>query len=287
MRERALRDVAQLSDKELFATLAEGMDHILRNAEEYYADSEHMAARERGPSFGVLRNIAEEEAAKYLILLDAVRCPRQGSRFSNHLARFYEHLARGIYASLTLGQPPTYADLRQIVDDERQSLLLDGPDGDNYIYGNRILERREARMYVDYEAVDDKHFWSVPRHNDPTTAQTLRGVPPPALDLVRAVHEAGLATPTGLAIVAEKWRPVSMIDAFSASALRQLNRDTCETVVNTGRSPGTATKAADFIIRRWQYPMHELDLGLVRVRQAELESRRLDSYFREFNQDAF
>jgi hypothetical protein len=102
MRERALRDVAQLSDKELFATLAEGMDHILRNAEEYYADSEHMAARERGPSFGVLRNSAEEEAAKYLILLDAVRCPHQGSRFSNHLARFYEHLARGIYASLTL-----------------------------------------------------------------------------------------------------------------------------------------------------------------------------------------
>ena len=76
MRERALRDVAQLSDKELFATLAEVMDHILRNAEEYYEDSEHMAARERGPSFGVLRNIAEEEAAKYLILLDAVRCPR-------------------------------------------------------------------------------------------------------------------------------------------------------------------------------------------------------------------
>jgi len=62
--------------KELFATLAEGMDHILRNAEEYYADSEHMAARERGPSFGVLRNIAEEEAAKYLLLLDAVCCPR-------------------------------------------------------------------------------------------------------------------------------------------------------------------------------------------------------------------
>jgi hypothetical protein len=144
---------------------------------------------------------------------------------------------------LTLGQSPTYADLRQIVDDERQSLLLDGPDGDNYIYRNRILERCEARMYVDYEAVDDKHIWSVPRHNDPTTAQTLRGVPPPPLDLVRAVHEAGIATPTGLAIVAEKWRPVSMIDAFTASALRQLNRDTCETVVNTGRAAGDAALA--------------------------------------------
>jgi hypothetical protein len=66
-----------------------------------------------------------------------------------------------------------------------------------------------------------------------------------------------------------------------------LNRDTCEAVVNAALSPGTATKAADLIIRRWQYPMHELDLGLVRVRQAELEGRRLDSYFREFNHDAF
>src|SRR5215813_12890465 len=144
MRERALRDICQLNDAELFATLAEGMDHILCNAEEYYTDSEHMADHKRGPSFGVLRNIAEEEAAKYLILLDAVRCPRQGSRFSKHLKRFYEHLARGIYASLTLGQPRTYADLRQIVDEERQSLFLDGPDGDNFIYRNRILERRES-----------------------------------------------------------------------------------------------------------------------------------------------
>jgi hypothetical protein len=144
----------------------------------------------------------------------------QGNRFTNHFARLYEHLARGIYASLTLGQPSTYAALRQIVDDERQSLFLDGPDGDNYIYRNRILERRESRMYVDYEVVDNKHVWSVPHHNDPTTVQTLRGVPPSALQLARAIHEAGLATPTDLAVVAEKWRHVSMTDAFSASALR-------------------------------------------------------------------
>jgi len=287
MRERALRDAAQLSDKELFATLAEGMDHTLRNAEEYYADSEHMSARERGPSFGVLRNIAEEEAAKYLMLLDAVRCPRQGGCFSNHLGRFYDHLARGIYALLTLGQPPTFGDLRRIVAEERRSLFLDGPDGDNYIYRNRILERREARMYVDYEAVDAEHAWSVPRHNDAATTQTLRGVPPPALRLARAVHEAGLATPTVLKTVAAMWRPVSMTDAFSASAVRQLNRDTCEAVVNTVRWPDALAKAGDFIICHWQYPMYDLDLNLIRVPQAELERCRLDSYLREFDDDVF
>jgi AbiV family abortive infection protein len=285
MRERAIRDVDQLNDEELFATLAEGMDYILHNAEEYYADSEHMAARERSPSFGVLWNIAEEEAAKYFILLDAARCPRQGSRLRNHFAKFYNHLARGIYALLTQGQPPTYADLRQIVDAERQNLFLDGPDGDNYIYRNRIQERRESRMYVEFEAVDDEHIWSVPRHNDPSMAQILRGVRPPALELARAVHEVGLATSTGLAIVAEKWRPVSMVDAFSWSMLQQLNRATCEAVVSTGRAPGAATKVVDFVIRRWQYPMHELDLRPINVPQAELESRRLDSYLSEFDSD--
>jgi hypothetical protein len=76
-----------------------------------------------------------------------------------------------------------------------------------------------------------------------------------------------------------------MVDAFSWSMLQQLNRATCEAVVSTGRAPGAATKVVDFVIRRWQYPMHELDLRPINVPQAELESRRLDSYLSEFDSD--
>ena len=80
MRERALRDVAQLSDKELFATLAEGMDHISATRGVLRGLGTHGGSR-AWPELRRASEHAEEEAAKYLILLDAVRCPRQGSRF--------------------------------------------------------------------------------------------------------------------------------------------------------------------------------------------------------------
>lgn len=290
MRERALRDLDQLADPQLFDTLTEGLAHILTNAGEYYADSEYIAERQRSPSYGVLRAIAEEEAAKYLILLDAVRCPRKDHHiFARQLRYFYDHCARGIYAepTLTLGQPPTFADLCRIVDETRQSLFLDGPDGDNYIYRNRILERREARMYVDYEEAEGKHYWSAPRHHDPRLPLTLHGCPPPALEIARAFHKTGLASPVGLALVASKWQSVSMTPSFSANELRRLNQDTFELALSHGLATSATQGSLRLLIDRWQYPMYSLDLTLLKVLEADLESRRLQSYLRQFDPDVF
>ena len=65
------------------------------------------------------------------------------------------------------------------------------------------------------------------------------------------MHEVGLATSTGLPIVAEMWRPVSMVDTFSWSMLQRLNRATCEAIVTAGRAPDVATKVVDFVIRTY------------------------------------
>ncbi len=209
MRAKAIRDLAQLPDGKLFEQIAEGLTRLVQNAQEFYADSERIAARPRGPSSRVLRAIAEEEAAKFLILVDAVRCPREAAdEFSRQLGQYYDHLARGIYAEVANGQPLTFGDLRKLVDDERKDLFLDGPEGDDYIYRNRILEHRESTMYVDYEEYDGEHSWPAPRHKDTGLALSLKGIVPPSLETALALQKAGLASSRGLALIASIWRPL-------------------------------------------------------------------------------
>ena len=77
---RAILDLEQLSDNALFETLSQGMSLIVENATGFdetarrlYGDSDLRASE-------VMRSFAEEEAAKVLILIDYVRCPRSSEQ---------------------------------------------------------------------------------------------------------------------------------------------------------------------------------------------------------------
>src|SRR5437867_1460482 len=76
MEPKAIGDLVQLKDDELFGVVAEGMRLVYENAIALAADAEVLAKEERLRGCGVLRIVAQEEAAKSLILLDAVRCER-------------------------------------------------------------------------------------------------------------------------------------------------------------------------------------------------------------------
>lgn len=177
----------------------------------------------------------------------------------------------------------TFSDLRHVVDQERQSLFLDGADGYNYVYRNRILERREARMYVDYEEADGEHSWSVPLHHDPSLPQNLQGIPPQALQVARAFREAGLASVAGLVLIASKWRPIPMNDTFSVRELRRLNRETYESALSQGLAGVPADIALEHVIERWQYPIYDLDLRLAEASREALEHRRLESFLHDIS----
>lgn len=287
MRPRAIKDLSQLSDSRLFVQVAKGLEHIIKNAQEFYADSERLAMQLRGPSCRVLRTIAEEEAAKYLILIDAIRCQRQSSDFNKQLGWFYCHLARGIYAHVAIGQSPTFGELRSWVDEERKSLFLNGPEGYEYIYRNRILDRRESMMYVDYEEHEDGHVWSVPRHHDEGLALSLQGVIPPSLATALALHKAGLATPQGLRLLADRWRPVSMIDQITRSELRDLIRATCEEADSQALPGNRDREVTERLIQYWQYPMYSLDMKSIKVSMSELSGQRDAKWLAEFNYETF
>ena len=103
MRARAIKELAKRSDDKLFPEIAKGLTLCLENAQRLFVQSEALGKARYSQGYQILRNIAEEEASKVLILLDAVRCPRV--KLVNHLEKFKSHLARengGVTTSVTL-----------------------------------------------------------------------------------------------------------------------------------------------------------------------------------------
>ena len=68
------------------------------NALLLWRDATRLAMACRPQGYQILKFLVEEEAAKFHILLDAVRCPRQtNDMFARQLRYFTKHLARGLY----------------------------------------------------------------------------------------------------------------------------------------------------------------------------------------------
>ena len=87
-----------------------------------------------------------EEAAKYHILLDAVRTDRRATAFSTQLSRFNDHLAKGLYAGYQSTAPASYGESLAFLERERRELYLDGFNDVDWIFGNDILRERFARI---------------------------------------------------------------------------------------------------------------------------------------------
>jgi AbiV family abortive infection protein len=222
MRAKAILDFGQLSDKEFFAEISKGLKHILENATQIHQDANLLAEHKHSRGYSILSNVAEEEASKFHILMDAVRCPRHPDKnmFNQQLKRFHSHLAKGIYAEACSWRPDTFSRVAEYADGERQGFYLDGPNDIDWIFRNRILQNREETIYVDYADTDEGHIWLTP-HVDEWGLE-LR-YPPPALHLADALDKVGFTTPEALAIIADIWRPVKMTGDFHWIKIRELN----------------------------------------------------------------
>ncbi len=121
----AIQDLNQLSDVEFFATVSEGLGHIHEHATSISKQSAVLAAAQANiTGVYILRTIAEEEAGKFLILMDAVRCPR--NRLSQHLPKFWHHLAKGIYSESVNWSAGSLRQLREIIEEHSKAFYLDG-----------------------------------------------------------------------------------------------------------------------------------------------------------------
>lgn len=272
MEVRAIRDLAQLSDHDLFIQLSTGLRLVAKNVAKLYEGTTVLAELARFHAGRVLAKIAEEEAAKYLILMDAVRCPRQPSKtLAVQLQRFNQHLAKGLYAKAGMYRPTTLEQLQEYVDLDRKEFYLDGPNGVDWIYRNEVIDGRESTFYVDYVRHDDGHRWAEPTEFE----DLLFGAPEPgAVQMVRCLQGAGMSTPEALATIAELWRASPIGPETHCTEIFALNRRTLELMESRGQLDEQPQETYQSIAREWQFPMYGLDLSMVDVDLETLRERQ-------------
>lgn len=271
MRPRAIKDLAQLSDTALFEQVATGLGLIITNARRLYESARALSEGKHFHGAHVLEALSKEEASKYLILVDAIRCPRApGKNFTEQLGRFNSHLVKGLYAEAYWMRPATLEQLQDYLQHYREDFYLDGPNDVDWIFRNDILRRREEALYVDYVAHGEDHTWSDPGYAMDFYNPTDTG----SLLIAGLLHDVGMSTPNALAVVAEIWRTVAILPRTHWSEIRKLNIRTLECLNSKGLLQERPDSDYEDIVNRWQFPLCTLELSPLEVHIESLREKQ-------------
>jgi hypothetical protein len=262
--------LCQMTFDQRLTFLSEGLPIVLASAEGFWDASRRLLSMPREAE--VLCNHAEEEAAKILIIMDMVRCPKKlvASRMGKMIVWFYDHLARVIYANAASWRPMNVAQLRQYVDDSRQSHYLEGNLGE-YIVPNFELTNRESMLYADIAAFEDRlPLWSAPKRMPDSFPDFV----PPVLALGKSLAALGIFRVEGLRAAAEVWNTREFKDAEGYSETKTLTQRLLQRVVEE-KLPTPAAEQNDVSrIYDWQMPMYNLDLRPIPVPIEQLQRER-------------
>ena len=272
MEPRRIKELANVPVVKRLDALAEGLALLAEQARALREDLILLAEAERSRAYGIVAVIADEEAAKALMLLDLVRTGwRDSGLVGRQLARFSDHLARLIYAEMSYMSPADFAEVRRVVEIYRPSHYLDGPSDVDFIYRNQSLAQREEALYVDYVRDEDGSRWVSPAARDSLVFGHL-AVP---LDLVISLDRIGCTSREGLDVIAETWSDVVITDTTHWQEIRALNKRIAETLIDRGlHSSDAEDEDAARVIDRWSFPLTQLDLGLVEIDTQDLEAQR-------------
>ncbi|MGN8545419.1 hypothetical protein ACQPTN_10945 [Bradyrhizobium sp. 13971] len=266
------RRLCQLDEGERLAFIAEGLPVILRSAKGFWTAAEKLQAHSREAK--VLENYADEEAAKILILVDAVRCPPKliASRLNKIVGWFYNHLARLIYAEAVSWKPTHLAELRAYVDRQRHGHYLEGHAGE-YIAPNWAIYQRESLLYADVEAYQDGTLeWSAP--HDPPYGR-FGSFRPRALLVAEAMEQVGMFTPAGLKAVSDIWGSLEYREKEDHHDGRKLTEQLLTRLHAEGLVLDTASgDHVGTLYNDWQIPMYNLEFSLIPVSLEELEAEQ-------------
>lgn len=273
MQARALKRLMQLPPARRREQISKGLIHLADNVATLDADIGLLAEEGRGRSLWILARQAEEEAAKALILLDLARMDRRDQAGqTRQLANFYDHLARCIYAEVTQMSPADFAEVKRMVESMRPSHFLDGPNGFDWIFRNRLLANREEGLYVDYVHDDEGERWVTPASND-----TIHfGGPSPAVrDLIGSLRRVGAMSVRGLEVLADIWAGGELADDTHWQEVVALNRRVTERLIadDLGEE-GVGSEDVRRVLDRWTFPLSGLELSMVEVSRSALEAEQ-------------
>lgn len=258
----AAGDLAQFPDDRLFKELSEGIPLVVQNAISLDETARRLYQEKEYQAYEIIRGFAEEEAAKVLILIDFVRCPRvRQKRRAEILKGFYSHVTKRIYA-MACSYPNiwTFKELREFVERYARPIYLEGPNWVDWIFRNEIIAEREQTIYVDYlqdvtvEAGD--YFWMNPGDR---LVGPWRGETPDCVKLSQALSEAGANSPDGLAVIADIWRGFEPEAEKDRTELQGLIADTLGRLAECGHGIKDES-VSTLIISSWSFPLWPLTI---------------------------
>ena len=270
----AIRNLEQLSDIDLFEILSEGMPLIVDNATSLDESARRLFRDDDFRASEVMRGFAEEEAAKVLILIDYVRCPRKSERRAQVLNRFYGHVAKRIHAmACEYPRIASFGELSGLVERECRPWYLDGPNDIDWIFPNTISAKRERDLYVDYvQNVTDAGgacFWIAPASPDDSQSQYPTS---DCVTLVQSLSRAGAVSAGGLAEIADVWRDFAPGSNTDRGDLHDL---IAETLDRLARHCGAVEDAvARLIVRHWPFPLWPLTIREPHLHDGDLDGLR-------------
>ncbi len=273
MRPRAFPDLNLLPDPEFFREVAVGLGHIAKNVTAIDADARRLVEEKRGRGARILDAFAAEEAGKYMILLDAVRCPRNPpGRLHAQLKKAGQHLPKILYSELCDIRPADFAEVKRWIDSESQQFYLDGPTGGDWIFRNRMVQSREDTLYVDYIAAEGDHFWNFPCHMDDSLVELSPSRA--SVRMVAALSQAGFGAEAALPVIAELWRPLPMADSTHTRTLRGWNVESLKALESRKLLLERPDADYSLIAGEWPFPLYDLPLKEIPVDTKDLESRK-------------
>jgi AbiV family abortive infection protein len=282
MRPKALRDIMSMPVAARNDAIEAGILTLAEHIEVLRQDLDGMARSGSARSAAIVTCVAQEEAAKILILLDIVRMGwRNQAGVREQMRRFYDHFARGIYAEVIGTRPADFDEVRELVNSLRASHYVDGPNSFEWIFRNDVMATREESLYVDYVATDEGPRWVSPQWR----AEISLPVPPTVIALALALTHSGFGSIKGQELIRSAWRSVEISGSTHWLEVEQINRRLLQSVIDAGLTQHLTQDEARHIIYSWTFPLHTLDLRMKQVAindLREMQSRRSDALERDF-----
>lgn len=230
----AITNLGNQRPEHFWRDAARGIDLLVSNIRRLDG-SAHRASKDGDEATAtLLGSFADEEAAKVLILIDAVRCPESEPKTrARTLKRWSKHLWKGIYVLACHWRPADFPEFASNVDHELQPFYLDGPLGVDWIFPNEIISERERQIYVDI--VDDitesgsagrEPSWVTP---DDFTSSVFGYHTSRCVEVALALHAQGISSERGLRHVAAVWQPIDP-ESMDGSLLRAKINETLSAV---------------------------------------------------------
>lgn len=273
---RRLSTISNLPWAKRIVAISDGLKAIHRNIASLRDTMKILKDNSDWRGYSLVQTLAEEEAGKYLILLDYVRYTNRDKAMADkHLRYFYDHFVRLLYAQLCQIRPATWGEILDWLERQRRSVFTDGPNDVDWVFRNEIVQNREGALYVDYVDMDGEAFWISPTDRD----WNMQGMPELAdslvIGLVERLEYVGTSSTCALKEINEEWADLRLEPSTHWQEIRSKNIATLKRVeACRGSEEEIPRSVALGIIDTWSFPLHGVDLEIIKVNRAELEEFR-------------